>query len=337
MNESLAALLKALQLPGEDVFGPEGDEPMYALPAKAIDSLAGPNGRKGRRWFDATQCQAEHAFTRHCQSQNCVGYQSHGPIVHHLLTRKSSDVSDPFVASMGWTAAQLQAVLGLDQQAGEANRRLQGVAGWLLTEPAFLTEGNVVRELHLRIPRANRPRFPLGRSFTAQPSVSDAESQFRAALVPLLDRWGLMNLASWGLPSPQGPLLPNELPETSLARPAHGIHVYIPMHYPLKDDDEIQRKIEKYQQQAARELGIHPSLAGLAHFETYERMFQVLHLERAIRRRFLKNPSGLVGAIEEAASEAFHLSTDRIKRLRKYIAHCQAGMRSQIKELRVSH
>jgi len=337
MNESVAALLEAIRLRGEDVFGPEGDEPFYALPAEAIDTLSRPIGRKGRRWIDPPQCKAEHAFTLHCQLMNCVGYQSDGAILYHPLTRKAIDTTEPVLASMGWSASQLRALEEGDRKGSSAYHRLRGVAGWLLTEPDFLKEVKEVRTLYHAIPRSSRPRFPLGRILAAPGRLTNAEALFGTALVSLLDRWGLMNLASWGLPSPQGPLLPNELPETSLARPAHGIHVYIPMHYPLKDDDEIQRKIEKYQQQAARELGIHPSLAGLAHFETYERMFQVLHLERAIRRRFLKNPSGLVGAIEEAASEAFHLSTDRIKRLRKYIAHCQAGMRSQIKELRVSH
>jgi hypothetical protein len=337
MIESSELLLASLQLPGQGPFGSEGDEPVYALPVRAIDRLAGPNGRSGRRWLNATQSKAERAFARHCESLNCVGFQSHGSIVYHFLTRKSIDITNPFVAAIGLTELQLQTFGALDKQASKANLRLRGVTGWLLTEPAFLKEVNDVRDHYLRIPEDNRPRFPLGRILSFPRSMPHTETRFRTALVNLLDRWGLMSLATWGLPSPQGPMFPDYLPPGAPARPAHGIHIYIPTHYPLKGDDEIQTKIEEFQRQAVAGLAIDASLAGLAHFETYERMFQVLHLERSIRRRFLYSPRGLVDAIEAATAAEFHLSTERVKRLRSYIAQCLVGRRLQIKELRASH
>ena len=208
----LESLLTSLQLPGPALFGPEGDEPVYALPARAIDSLAGPNGRTGRRWLNTTQCEAEPPFARHCESWNCVGFQSQDRILYHLLTRKPLDLPDHIFVSMGWTAAPPQTFAGANQQLSEANRRLRGAAGWLLTEPAFLKEVDDLRTLYYRIPRDSRPLFPLTRIISAPGSISDAESQFGPALAKLLNRWGLMSLPAWGLPSPQGPLFPDYLP-----------------------------------------------------------------------------------------------------------------------------
>jgi hypothetical protein len=72
------------------------------------------------------------------------------------------------------------------------------------------------------------------------------------------------------------------------------------------------------------------------HHETYERMFRVIHVERAVRRRFARDPRGLVGGIEAAAAAVLGLSTDRVKRLRKWVRSCRAGNRSRVKALRSS-
>jgi len=151
--------------------------------------------------------------------------------------------------------------------------------------------------------------------------------------VQLLDRWGLASLPAWDLPDPQGPLLPSHLPDGAPARPAHGVWVYVPVHYPLQGDDELQRRVVEFQRQQARELNIDPSFAGNTHHETYDRMFQVIHLERAVRSRFAHPPRGLASRIEDAVATALHLSVDRVRRLRKMIAQCRAGRRAAIREL----
>jgi hypothetical protein len=257
--------------------------------------------------------------------------------VYHLLTDTPLDITNPLFLAMGWTASQLQTVQQLADWGTEGRRRLRGVVGWLLTEPAFLREVAGVRHLYENLPQVARPLFPLGRLLSV-PGRLEGETTvaFADALRVLLDRWGLTSLAAWDLPNPQGPLLPESLPADAIARPVHGVYMYVPVHYPLQGDDALQKQVAGFQRQRAVELGIDPSFAGNTHHEAYERMFRVIHLERTIRSRFVRPPRGLVESIQAAAAVVLRLSTDRIQRLRKWVTTCRAGNRSRVKDLRVS-
>ncbi len=312
-----------------------GDEPVYSIPLPAIECLARPVRTDGPPLFDAPTAEAERAFTRWCEANHLVGVQIDGPISFPFLSVGRSELGAG-IAAFNWSVAQVDTIRGLLTAGDETRRRLRGVIGWLLTEPMFLAQVGEVRCLYEAVPATARPRFPLGRLLLAP--NADGGEPFRAfteGLVRLLDRWGLMNLASWDLPNPQGPFLPNLLPEGSPARPAHGVWVYVPVHYPLQGDDVLQRQIVGFQRSEVAALGIDPSFAGNSHHETYERMFRVVHLERTIRSRFDHPPRGLVERIEAAAEAAIHLSAERVQRLRKMIARCQAGRRASVKELRV--
>jgi len=312
-----------------------GNEPVYSIPLPAIECLAGPARAGNLPLFDAATAEVERAFTRLCEDNHIVGVQADGPVSFPYLTVERSELGAG-IAAFNWSVAQMDTLRGLSTAGDETRRRLRGVIGWLLTEPMFLAQVDEVRCLYEAIPVTARPRFPLARLLLAP--NADGGEPFRAfteGLVRLLDRWGLMNLASWDLPNPQGPLLPNFLPEGSPARPAHGVWVYVPVHYPLQGDDALQRQIAGFQRSEVAALGIDPSFAGNTHHETYERMFRAIHLERTIRSRFSHPPRGLVGRIEAAAEAALHLSVERVQRLRKMIARCQAGRRASVTELRV--
>ena len=312
-----------------------GDEPAYPIPLPAVECLALPAAQGVRPLFDPETADAERAFTRLCEANHIVGVHADGPIAFPLLAVHHADISPAVAAALNWTPAQLETVHQLMNGGDDARRRLRGVIGWLLTEPAFLAQVADVRRLYDALPPAARPRFPLGRLLLA-PGAGGGEP-FRAfadGLVRLLDRWGLATLAAWDLPDPQGPLLPNYLPPGAPARPAHGVWVYVPVHYPLQGDDAIQQQVIEFQRRQVAELGIDPSFAGNTHHETYERMFRVLHLERAVRRRFAHPPRGLAGQVEAATAAAIHLSVERVQRLRKMIAACLAGKRANVKALR---
>ncbi|MBX9581064.1 MAG: hypothetical protein K2X87_12215 [Gemmataceae bacterium] len=313
------------------------DDPVYALPPTAIDSLGRPAGSRAVPLFDEPTADAEREFARLCASNHVVGVGPDGPVAFHLLTDTALDIESPVIAGMGWTAAQLQTVQELADRGAGTRPRLRGVVGWLLTEPAFLRQVADVRRLYQGLPEAGRPRFPLARVVPV-PGTTGGErwAAFAAALRALLDRWGLMSLAAWDLPDPQGPLLPDHLPADAVARPAHGVYVYVPVHYPLQGDDALQRQVAEFQRQQAVGLGIDPSFAGNTHHETYGQMFRVLHLERAVRHRFARPPRGLAGGIEAAAAAALRLSTDRVQRLRKWVNACRAGNRSRVRDLRVA-
>lgn len=315
----------------------DGDDPVYAIPPAAIDSLVLPAGSRAVPLFDKPAADAEREFSRLCASDHVVGVGPDGPVAFHWLTDTSLDTDAPMIAGMGWTAAQLRTVQELADRGGESRRRLRGVVGWLLTEPAFLRQVADVRRLYQGLPEAGRPRFPLARVVQVPSSIEgEGLLAFVATLRALLDRWGLLSLAAWDLPDPQGPFLPDLLPAGAVARPTHGVYVYVPVHYPLQGDDALQRRVAEFQRQQAAELGIDPSFAGNAHHEAYGQMFRVLHLERAVRRRFARPPRGLAGGIEAAAAAALRLSTDRVQRLRKWVNACRAGNRSRVRDLRVA-
>ena len=315
----------------------DGDDPVYALPPKAIDVLANATGRVGVKIFDAPTAAAERAFTQDCEERKIVGLQADGPISYPLLSELPVSIPDFLMALLGWTPTELGVARVVGDLAAPTRPRLRGVVGWLLTDPAFLGELAEVRALYQALPASGRPRFPLARVLqVSDESPPETLVGFDDALLRLLDRWGLKALAAWDLPEPQGPLLPDLLPADAIARPSHGVSVYLPVHYPLQGDDDLQRQIVGFQRQRAAELGIDPGYAKNAHHATYDRMFRVLHLERAVRRRFARPPRGLVGAIEEAAAATLELAPARIQTLRKWIASCRKGNRSRVKDLRVS-
>ena len=216
-----------------------GTQPCYCLPPRAIESLSRPFRIGVPALFDPAAVDAESAFSGFCGDNRIVGIHNQRVISFALLTEQNADL-DAVLDSIGHDSAVRKRLV----QARGMNGRLRGVIGWLLTEPAFLTELSAIRSLYEAIPAEVRPLFPLGRILMmgGYGDPSQAAVAFASALVPFLDKWGLAHLASWDLPAPQGPLLPNFLREGSAARPAHGVWVYLPVHYPLQGDDAFNSK-----------------------------------------------------------------------------------------------
>jgi hypothetical protein len=109
----------------------------------------------------------------------------------------------------------------------------------------------------------------------------------------------------------------------------------LPLHYPLQGDDNLLHQILDFQRQAARQLGLDESLAGLPHFQAYAGLFDVLHLERVIRSRFTgSRPAGFVMALEQAIASALDCSLDSVQKSRKGISACLRGRRDRVAWLR---
>jgi hypothetical protein len=225
----------------------------------------------------------------------------------------------------------------------QPRRRLLGISGWLMTEPAFLEQVRDLKNRWQELPSESRPAFPLGRPmvYGVPPEdgiVAEMElNRFVVDLVEFLDRWGLQQMATWDIPVPQGPLLPNQLPIGSPATPKHGVHVYLPIHYPIQEKDYLVQQILDFQRQAARRLQIDESFAGIAHSEIYGKLFEIIHLETAIRSRIGSDESlyGRMQAVEEAIAKSVHIGIDTLQSYRKAIARCRAGGRSKVRILRV--
>ena len=215
--------------------------------------------------------------------------------------------------------------------------RSKGYAGWLRTAPSYVKAVRELAERWYQFPVEQRP-FPLSR-FSHRPEIPPSGSagdasiaQFARDLKEFLDRWELMQLATWDLPCPQGPLLTNPLPQGSPAIPSQGIHIILPTSYPLQGDDDLLREIRRQQQQLAKEKNLDPSMAGLAHFAAYGEILHVLHLEQIIVQRYGQGnrPKAFMTRVEEAIAAALDCGVDKIKKLRKAISSCLPDKRASV-------
>jgi predicted metal-dependent phosphotriesterase family hydrolase len=115
--------------------------------------------------------------------------------------------------------------------------------------------------------------------------------------------------------------------------PTQGIHNVIPTHYPIQHHDDLQRSVQRQQQQLVKEKGIDPTLAGLAHHVAYAQILKIQHLKGTIVGRYGHDdrlPTGFMTRVEDAMAAALSCSVDNIKKLRKAISNCLRGKRDSV-------
>jgi hypothetical protein len=318
-------------------------DPLYCLNEPIIARLEQP--RLGQPpLLDHQQAAAERDLNELCRQSKAVGFLDGLPIVYRFFSPPLPLPSEAMMSAADWTQALRQDIEQLAQRAAASSVRLKGYAGWLLTEPAFLQACQVLADQWNALSSQLRPRFPLRRgSFHAnlpeeyRATSSDAVAVFETAFFDFCERWGLAGMTSWDLPDPQGTLFPNLLPPDAPALPRRGIHLFIPLHYPLTGDDDLLRQILQQQRCLAADTGIDRTAAGLPHYEAYATLFEVLHWERAINGRFgqARRPPGFVAHIREAIAESVHISVDQVEKWRKAISACRRGRRNSIRALKV--
>jgi hypothetical protein len=321
--------------PAEDL-----DEPLYRLPREVIDRLGRAHDRSAAL-LSAQDARAERAFADLCRTHHATGCWRGWPVSYRFLNDPLPAPDKGLSRKAGWTPAQFLESKRLARETEDASLRLKGYAGWLLTEPAFLDETRRLSDRWRGLPEPQRPLFPLGRTVQFPTTLSQTEltpeaDAFAADVPAFLDRWGLTRLATWELPEPQGPLLPNLLSPEAPALPRHGVHLVLPLHHPLQGDDGLLRRVLDLQRRYAREQGLDDSLAGLPHYKAYAGMFDVLHLERTIRSRLRADHPrrGIVGRMEEAIAAVLGGSLDQVRKFRKAIAACRRGRRARVTWLR---
>jgi hypothetical protein len=316
--------------------------PIYVLARPIIARFERP--RLGRPpLLDGPAAEAERALNDLCRPGNAIGFLDGLPIVYRILSAPPPP-SEAAMIDAGWTPAVRREMVQLDQRAQADAVRLKGYAGWLLTEPAFLDDCRGLAERWNALPDQDRPRFPLSRgSFHPslpeehRASASEAGAAFAAAFFDFSDRWGLAAMASWDLPQPQGALFPRLLPPEAPALPRRGLHLYLPIHYPLTGDDNLLTRIVQEQRTLAIEGGLPPSAAGLPHYRAYATILEVLHWERAIRSRIgpARLPRGSVDFIREAIAETLGITVDQVDKWRKAISSCRRGRRDSVPALKI--
>ena len=258
---------------------PLDSEALYAIPERAVRSLSLVN------LFSQGDLAAERDFARRCSLMSAIGMQAGHAIAYPLLTPGPPAVDGETARVMGWSGRELAAITRLEGEVERANERLLGVAGRLVTEPLFLSEVGELREAWEALPITERPPLSIDRYVkiaTAPPTGSGVPGPalaWRRRVNPFLDRWGLVSLAGWHLPMPQGPLVPSLLPAGSLAEPSHGVRIFLPLHYPLQGDDGLLRVIADAQSAAARESGLPAGVGPVKHYQQHAQLVRLAHLE----------------------------------------------------------
>jgi len=317
----------------------ESAGPVYRLPRKAIQGLQKPPAGH-RPIMSDEEAEAETAFSDLCQNNKAVGVWNDNFVCPSYLIRPDS-LSENMLRGLNWTRKHVQVARFLVGKTDSIAARLKGYVGWLVTEPAFLLGQDKLASRWQALPAEERP-YPITRSVRlpvpppeAQPA-RQAAAEFQHDLDEFLDLWGLMRMLTWDLPEPQGPLLPAPVAADSPAMPKHGLHIVLPLHYPLTGTDDLLRQIRQQQVYLAQDLGVDTSMAGLPHYEAYGQMLEVHLLELAIRSRYGKpgRRRGLVTVMEATIGETLKRSVNQVQKLRKAISACRAGKRSSVPWLR---
>jgi hypothetical protein len=319
-------------------------EPLYCLAEPIISGLERHRLRRPPL-LDPRAAAAERHLNRLCRQYNAIGWLDGSPIANSLLSPPVPLHSEAEMIATGLTPEVRREIVRSAQLAADNSLRLKGYAGWLLTEPAFLAQSRGLADRWAALPPRDRPRFPLRRgSFHAdlpeahRVSTSEVGAAFGADFFRFCDHWGLAGMASWDLPDPQGALFPTLLPPGAPALPRQGLHLYLPIHYPMTGDDELLARILQEQRALARDAGLPRSAAGLPHHRAYATLLEVLHWERAAAARFgaARVPRGFVDRIKEAIAATLGLSVDRIDKCRRAISACRRGRRDSVAALRIT-
>ena len=321
-------------------FTPLG--PFCCLPADVITQMSADRPRSPSPW-DQAAMEAESDLLALCRRFGVLGFHGDCAVSYSYLVPPTPMFNEAYVARImnawGLTEAQCRNLNEEFAKVEKANDRLKGVAGWLVTEPEFLAEASKLAAAWAALPGDERPPFPLSRgaavadvATTFRPAGSTASATFWNAFLAFCDRWSLTGIATWDLPEPQGTMIPVLLPIDSPAMPRQGLLLFVPAHYPLQGDDDLQSKIFKLQRQVVADQGLDESLAGLPRYKVYGQMLEIASVESTATARYAspRPPRGFVDRLEWGLSDHLGVEIDQIQRLRKAIAACRRGNRGKV-------
>jgi len=310
-----------------DVHGQAGL--LYVIRPDVIRYLAGPLGKRGPV-LSKQEMRIEEEFYHLCKGfrADSVGVMK-DKIIPNLLLPPARSLSQVFRDNAtrwelsGWSE-QHKATLRdseLDERSNMVRRNLARQAGRLVSSREFLNERDdlrrAARELELSLV------FPLQRQYTY---VTDADAgnlkgrmaQFSEKKQRFFCAWELMQLATWDLPVPQGPLA--EMPIGAL-RTFFGNDAIVsnvnPEHLtiPHSDQQESLGGI-RFPGSKVEPLGraIEPKRPDL-----FERVYEMWFCEFALRQRFenMALPRGAVTHLSFAFALVFEIQEERVKEIRK--------------------
>src|SRR5262249_39924817 len=147
-------------------------------------------------------------------------------------------------------------------------------------------------------------------------------AQFINDLGAFLRKWQLMQLSTWDLPVPQGPLN-----SVTLALAAHLLGPdqlvnTVPTYYDIPSGTDVRSDIRSMQREDARSAVIDPAhpVSDIGprdgHGSSWENAFRLWLIEETVQQRYGR-PRGLVPRLISAFATMLDCSAERIEQLRK--------------------
>jgi hypothetical protein len=297
---------------------------LYGLPEPLIDSLA----RELPNFFADDEHGFERRLSTRLVSHYSIGLVNGQPVRSCLFEqRKAVTISEEDFQLMGWGKCGLTRDQ-VNDDCAEAERRgalmhdqTVAYAGWLMTNPNFLTEVIALREQTREL---ESEVFEEGRGY-----LFDAEMNAFCA------RWQLAKMASWDLPEPQGPNFAGiDLPESS-RRDAEQVKLELPLtmripaRMPIRDIvSEISNAAEQLHLREWQMILDRDSDDGSG-LRQFRSIFQIQFFRNVVlASRYLDRFKGRVEPLDRAFGRFLELGEDSVKKLRLKIERRLRGQQS---------
>lgn len=312
-------------------------DPLYPLPLDLLLAL----DRHLRDWLTPDEMAWEQDLQRLCQRHHAVGI-IHGRLALDLSLHRPAvpALSEDLFKKLGWdcfwtpTQARRRVATALER-IDPLVERLDAYRGWLVTNPTFLSELEVLRTQWQKavVSLGHIPCHPVQVATDLKPRRSrkgcDVTEAFAQDFNHFYDRWELHSLATWDLPQPRGfnlsgdPLPPSPGSATPITLQVSPI-LSLPGNYPIRTIvEEAQRSqapahlhgwCQVQRQQHANDLG----------FQRFRRIFLLyFYRDTVLASRYGQRFAGHVESLDRVFGDYLgqgQLGEDSIKKLRQQMA-----------------
>lgn len=294
-----------------EFFGDLDSTVFYGIPESLIEAVR----RESPQFFTERQLEFERKLACALKRQHAVGLLFGKPVQSSLFEERSPmTVSPEDFEALGWKhygltyAKANQASKEIESRAIPFREQLVAYAGWLVTNPVFVTEIAGLRKQEEK--------------YLASTPDKEAEP-FVVEMNAFLNRWQLCSMASWDLPEPQGPNLAGvELPAAA-QRGNDSIKLELPLttrlpaRFPVRDViSEIRNQIAEphlaeWQEILSRESTTSSGIRRFSH------MLKIQFFRNVVMAlRYLVRFEGQVEALDRAFGLFLGVGEDSVKKLR---------------------
>ena len=195
---------------------PDGDaEPYFVLPQRLLEAIH----RRVPGLISEDDLRQETEWSQEGRRQNILGWWQNRAVRHFLLSRAGpAHIPEHFVAQLGWqTLLQGKSLSGILAESTALSQpvveQLQAYLGWLICNPVFLDERDLVRtqvsEALATIGGLSHVKEYLIRLQVGDvgPQIMPPSVETLAAIsqyTSFLKRWQLVGFVGWDLPLPIG-------------------------------------------------------------------------------------------------------------------------------------